>query len=198
MKTYCVWLLAWVIVTAAFQQQGQAGLILNASGHAVAVTGLSVDGLLYDVTFHVGSYDSVYGSSPDPDPLPVFDGNAAGAIVARPLIVNQLNANGVSLVADSTSLLTADAILIPTLHTDTFLNARWTGISPPPPWGMFGILGINRSDTTAFGRKIAFARFKPASTAPEPETLLLATLAGLLSCCHRHSPSLCNQSLCGT
>lgn len=157
-----------------FSGVAQAALVLDASGNAVGVTNVEVNGVLYDVTFNVGSYNEVFGAEIDPDPLPTFGGgDSAASFEALQGITSQLNIGNVGLVADGLSGSTADSVIVPYDHTATRFLGNWTGQDPPLPWGNAGLIAHTRIATTGLGRTYSFARFEEQSTVPEPSTAVL-------------------------
>lgn len=157
----------------------QAGIILNGSGQAVEVTNVLVAGTYYDVTFGVGSYNTVFGSGPTPVPLPTFEGMQLNALQALTGIRSQLNAASVSLVADALGV-TANSIIVPHMHSATTFNGEWTGNGVPLPWGAGSLGGVRSGSTFGPSIRFSFALFTPAAAeVPEPASLTLLAIG----CC---------------
>lgn len=172
-------LFAVLLLTASFITPAHASLItLDGNGYATGITNLGIGGSSYDVTFNVGSFNSVFGFDPTPNIVPLFDGDSSGANTARDAIADLLNSANIFRVADADSFLVADSFIVPYLYGGNAMDGAWTGIPAPLPWGGNSSLWTQRTITTAFDRTYSYVMFE-AATVPVPATLSLLAL-GLL------------------
>ncbi|MEQ9411406.1 MAG: PEP-CTERM sorting domain-containing protein [Fuerstiella sp.] len=182
--------LSILVVTA---NDTPAGVLLNSSGQATKVTGISVGGTLYDATFEVGSYTDAFGTSTATPPTFLGSGSGSGsdadAITALDAIIAELNSASVTEVADLSGDA-ADSVVVPYELTfspiiGTKLNARWTGPAAPAPpttpWENLSIIGLDLAETSIgfptispTDRLLSFAKFTPSGSTgavPEPSSL---------------------------
>lgn len=155
----------------------EAALVTYASGLAVGIQDLDVDGVHYDVAFRFGSYDTIFAVE-----TPTFLGNALGANHAADAMLALLNAEspvprigdgsengGLWVVYDDREINHND----PTMYTAKQLaySTRTAGA-----WQRFGdFADFKSADETAFNE--AFAVFTPrAGVIPEPISSALVAL----------------------
>jgi hypothetical protein len=143
----------------------------NSSGEATGVADLAVDGVLFDVDFLDGSYDSVYATEE-----PFFLGDPTGGNAAIVALGDALIANSVSTIAgipgECGGSIPRCEILVPIL------------VGPPYPPGIFEFLAVGLEGSSfwtpiggAFPSSIdlewqVFTRFTPVAV-PEPSTFIL-------------------------
>lgn len=174
---------ALALVGLVFTPTAGAAVIVNGSGYATRVTDVVVGTSIYNVTFSVGSFDDVFGVGFPVSPLPLLDGQTIDAETALFDIIDQLNAAGIELLADSSGS-TSDVFVIPTLHTSTRVHGVFGAINPnidlPGVDGTWRGRGIQASRTSlgfGVGDVFSFARIE---FVPEPTSLMIMGLAGLM------------------
>ena len=101
-----------------------APTVTYAGGIAIGVQDLVVDGINYDASFVIGSYNSLFASTP-----PTFLGNAAGALEAGFALIDLMNAQTAALIG--TSGTCCGALFIP--YADSFIGSN--GLPAPPLYG---------------------------------------------------------------
>jgi len=91
-------IIAFLGILLAFSPDAvRAAIIANGDNQPTQITGLTIAGEAYDVTFSYGThFNTVWPSLPNPDPEPTFWGNSSGAKVAVQSIAAYLDNAGVS------------------------------------------------------------------------------------------------------
>jgi hypothetical protein len=105
MKAIFPGLLACIATSIVPAGLSHASTLVGTTSDALAINGLVVDGVTYDVTFYNSSYDSVYSST-----LPTFLGNSGGAADAASALASALTAFDVTALVGLTQY---NAVAIP-------------------------------------------------------------------------------------
>jgi len=176
--------------------RADAGIISDINGNATQVTDVDVNGINYDVTFSVGSFDDVYGSGFPVSPEPLLNGASTAVVQAvRNEISDQLAGAGITAVSDQSG----DpyyVFIVPFIYdSSTSTNSTFAGqygstddnviINGSSEWsGGYHSTQRNANgiSTDFFGTSTAFtfARFTPSAVSvsvPEPNTLVLFGIA---------------------
>lgn len=142
------------------------------------ITGLDVDGTLYDVTFVNDSYNNVFSSS-----TPTFFGDGASAQAAAIAMVNVFNSLSVTGILDLTDINGSPIYIdIPTAESVGFYDT-WSAFLPSgATWDSGFTAGVLGGDFSQIST--AFATFTLASGSgnggstqvSEPATLALMSL----------------------
>jgi len=150
----------------------------STTNDALGIDGVSVDGVIYNVTFTNASYITAYGSTP-----PTFLGSGANdAASALASALNNLGVTGLVGISGESSP-TYTAILVPTLDFGNGYEENYAAFCPaldnncqgPMPW-MSGIYGSANVSTV-----YANSDFAVFATTPVPPALpLFATGLGSL------------------
>ncbi len=178
-----------------------AAVITNPYGHVIKITNYEYSNVVYDITFHVGSFTSIFGEIPDLDRTPNFLGDSSGALLSTGFISDILNSGPFYVVSDSSGFV-AHSIVIPhTLGGSPFLpfessyTSHWTYFgeadvySPYTEWKAIGTTLLGNVSSIHLGRygPISYAIFTPTSVPiPTAVWLLTPALLGLLGFKRKH------------
>ncbi len=120
-----------LLVVLHYEMIASADIIYNAYGRPTQISGLDVDGTLYDVSIDYNvSFMDIYGDPTSPSPVPAFWGESTGAQAAATAMANALNAEPSSPALIETRIFTGYQYNDNMFGTYIKSYEAFTGINP--------------------------------------------------------------------